>query len=150
MLLALDIDLHNWLIYWWARFFFVACLYLNESMRATYLLLLSLLTGAFALQPKFAEPVRESLKKYKPPQFSVILDGIQDGTYAFTDGSRQRTYIDFSRFANAPNSLRNVLDHELNHLLGRDHNNIPGDPMSYRLTVDRNGTIIEDSFIWAP
>ena len=114
------------------------------------LFILSLLTAAFAMNKEQAEITRAAMVKYGAPQFSVIVDGVQHPTYAFTTGDRKVTYIDFKRFANAPNSLRNVLDHELNHLLGRDHNNIPGDPMSYRLTVDRNGTIIEDSFIWAP
>ncbi len=130
--------------------FFCRLFIFGVSMHIPYLLLLSLLAGAFALQSKFSEPVRESFKKYKPPQFSVILDGVQDGTtYAFTDADRQRTYVDFARFANAPHSLRNVLDHELNHLIGRDHNNIPHDPMSYRLTVDSNGNVVDDDFIWA-
>lgn len=113
------------------------------------LILLLLVAFASAMRSKFADAARASLKKYNPPPFSAIIDGVQYGTYAFTDASRQRTYIDFNRFVNAPNSLRNVLDHELNHLLGRDHNNIPHDPMSYKLTVDSNGSVVEDNLIWA-
>lgn len=108
------------------------------------LFILSLLTVAFAMNKEQAEITRTAMVKYGAPQFSVIVDGVQHPTYAFTTGDRKVTYIDFKRFANAPNSLRRVLWHEIGHLRGRDHNNIPGDIMSYHLTVALNGTIIDD------
>ena len=104
---------------------------------------------ASAIQPIFADVARGALKKYDAPLFSVIVDGVQSGTYAFTDAPRERAYIDFNRFRNAPNSLANVLHHEVEHLKGRDHNEIPLDIMSYRLTVDSNGAVVDDDHIWA-
>ena len=117
-------------------------------MKAFILGTLAALTAAMTKGQK--QIVRESLKKAAAPQFSVVVDGVTTpGIYAFTDAGRERTYIDFARFANAPIALRNVVDHEAQHLLGRDHNTLVGDPMSYLLTVDRDGNVVEDAAIWA-
>lgn len=114
-------------------------------MKAFFLAALAALAGAMTKGQK--EIVREAIKKAEVPQFSVVVDGVTaPGMYAFTDAAREHTYIDFARFANAPNSLFNVALHEGHHLRGRDHNNVPGDPMSYRLTVDSNGSVVEDNF----
>ena len=102
----------------------------------------------FSIQPKYADVARDALKKYNAPLWSVIIDGVQSGTYAYTDADRQRSYIDFNRFANAPNSLKNVLNHEIAHLKHRDHNTDPTDIMSYRLTVDSSGNVINDDRVW--
>jgi len=104
---------------------------------------------AAAMTRDQAQVSRDSMTKYGAPQFSTIVDGVQSGTYAFTDADRRHTYIDYKRFANTPISLRNVVRHEIDHLRGRDHNNVPGDPMSYRLTVDTTGNVVEDASIWA-
>jgi len=119
--------------------------YIITNMRT----LLMWIAAALAMTPRQAEMTREAMVRYRVPQFSVIVDGVQTGTYAFTDADRRHTYIDYKRFIAAPTSLRNVLDHEANHLLGRDHNSVGGDPMSYRLTVDPDGNVVEDSTIWA-
>jgi len=114
-------------------------------LRTLSFLVITALAGAMTRDQ--AQVTRDSMSKFGAPQFSAIVDGVQSGTYAFTDADRRHTYVDYKRFAKAPMSLRNVLDHEVNHLLGRDH--VPADPMSYRLTVDPAGNVVEDATLWA-
>lgn len=116
-------------------------------LRTFAFLVVASLAGAMTRDQ--AQVTRDSMSKFGAPQFSTIVDGVQTGTYAFTDADRRHTYIDYKRFANAPMSLRNVVRHEIDHLRGRDHNTLPGDPMSYRLTVDPAGNVVEDAAIWA-
>lgn len=103
---------------------------------------------AGAMNREQAEMTRAAMVKYNAPQFTVIVDGVQTPTYAFTDVDRKYSYVDYKRFVNAPNSLANVLKHEIAHLNGRDHNDVPGDIMSYHLTVSPNGTVINDAVLW--
>lgn len=100
------------------------------------------------LSPKNSEIVREGLKKYQAPPWAVVLNGVQSGNYAYTDADRKRVYIDMFRFANAPKSLANTVHHEVDHLKGRDHNEISNDIMSYKLTTDSLGNVIDDSYVW--
>ena len=98
---------------------------------------------------KFADVARDALKKDNAPQFATIIDGVQSGNYAYADGfDRKKMYVDFNQFKDAPKSLLNVLHHEIEHSRGRDHNNIPGDIMSYKLTTDILGNVIDDGFVW--
>ena len=102
-----------------------------------------------SLTDKYADVSREALKKFNAPQFAVIIDGVQSGNYAYTDGfDRKKMYIDFNQFKSAPNSLKNVLHHEIEHSKNRDHNNIPGDIMSYSLTTDSLGNVVDDQYVW--
>ena len=102
-----------------------------------------------SMPDKFADVARDALKKYNAPQFATIIDGVQSGNYAYADGfDRKKMYIDFNQFKDAPKSLQNTLNHEIQHSRGRDHNNIPGDIMSYALTTDSLGNVIDDGFVW--
>lgn len=117
-------------------------------MQAFYTIFLC--AAAFGMQDKFADVAREALKKYNAPPWATFIDGVQTGNYAYTDGAdRTKMYIDFNQFKNAPKSLQNTLRHEIEHSKGRDHNNIPGDIMSYSLTVDSLGNVIDDTRAWA-
>ena len=102
-----------------------------------------------SLQDKFADVAREALKKYQAPDWTTIIDGIQHKTYAYTDSDRKNIYIDFNQFKDAPTSLQNVLNHEIQHSRGRNHNDVVTDIMSYHLTTDSNGVVIDDSYVWA-
>jgi len=117
-------------------------------LRTLSFLVITALAGAMTRDQ--AQVTRDSMSKFGAPQFSAIVDGVQSGTYAFTDADCRHTYVDFKRFAKAPMSLRNVIRHEIDHLRGRDHNSVPADPMSYRLTVDPAGNVVEDAALWAP
>jgi len=85
-------------------------------MRAFILVALAAITGAMTREQ--AEITREAMVKYAVPQFTVIIDGVQTPTYAFTDTERKHTYMDYKRFNHAPNSLKNVIRHEIEHLRG--------------------------------
>lgn len=117
-------------------------------MRAFYMICLLSLTSA--MTDKYADVARAALKKYNAPQFAVIIDGVQSGNYAYTDGfDRKKMFIDFNQFKNAPKSLQNTLRHEIEHSKGREHNNIVGDIMSYAITIDALGNVVEDRYVWA-
>ena len=132
-----------------ARHLYIIASPLNDMLGFINPLLFVQLMLVFSIQPKYADVARDALKKYNAPLWSVIIDGVQSGNYAYTDADRQRSYVDFNRFANAPNSLANVLHHEVDHLKHRDHNNDPTDIMSYRLTTDNSGNVVEDTRVWA-
>ena len=86
---------------------------------------------------RHADLVREIMTKEQTPSWVVVLDGVQRDTLAYTDADRKRIYVDFERFRDAPNSLRNVLKHEAHHAKNREHNQIVGDIMSYAVTLDQ-------------
>ena len=112
------------------------------------ILLIWVVAVASAMSQTQAEMARTAMAQYGAPDWSAIVDGVQRGTYAFTDVIGLKTYIDFHQFNQAPNSLKNVLHHEIDHLRGRLHNNASFDIMSYRLTVDSNGRVLNDAFVW--
>ena len=89
---------------------------------------------------------RELLKKGNVPTFTSVIDSTQVGTYAFTTADRSTIHIDASRFQCCPNSFVNTMVHEIDHVHGRNHNNVTGDIMSYHLTTFADGRISEDSF----
>ena len=99
------------------------------------------LTRAFTSWQSLA--VRESIKKYGPPD-AVFIDVAMVANFAHTDMAQKIVSIDAQRFECCPNSFRSVVRHELDHCRGRMHNTVFGDPMSYHLTIDAVGDIIED------
>lgn len=147
MLLALDIDLHNWLIYCVGEIFFVACLYLRESMRVAYLLFVFALIEA--MNPQQANIARQVMKARGVPPWSVIIDAVQADGIAYTDSDLKRVYIDANRLRKTPRTFANVAIHECGHLNGAQH----GDgslAMDYHVTTQPNGDVIEDSFVLLP
>ena len=97
---------------------------------------------------RHADLVREIMTKEQTPDWTVVIDGAQRGTLAYTDADRKRIYVDFERFRDAPNSLRNVLKHEAHHAKNREHNQIVGDIMSYAVTLDQRGNVVNDARVW--
>jgi hypothetical protein len=91
--------------------------------------------------------IRELMNSQNIPSFVKVIDGVQIDTYAFTDPDLRSVYIDMKRFECCPNSFINVVNHELAHTRGREHNNVIGDIMNYSLTVDKRGNIIDDNYI---
>lgn len=91
-----------------------------------------------------AKVIHSSIKKYGPPD-AVFIDVTMVTDYAHTDVERKIVSIDARRFECCPNSFRSVVHHELDHCYGRMHNSIPNDIMSYHLTVDTTGHILEDA-----
>ena len=111
-------------------------------------IVLFLAAAALDMTKQQADMTAAAMLKYRAPDFSAIVDGVQRGTYAFTEMDSRKAYINYAKFLNAPNSLMNVLHHEIMHLRGREHNNLVGDIMSYRLAVDSNGAVVNDAFVW--
>ena len=82
-------------------------------------------------------------------QSGCVVDGvIGNWTLAFTDQMRLVTTLDGARMACCPKTFQNVVHHEIDHLKGRQHNHIPFDIMSYMVTVDEHGKVVEDAFVW--
>jgi hypothetical protein len=101
-----------------------------------------------ALTPGQAKLTMDVMKKYQSPPYVAIIDAVQLDTIAFTDVDRKRIYINYARFRDAPKSLANTIHHEIDHTKNREHNDNPGDIMSYRVTMNQQGEIIEDAAIW--
>ena len=132
-------------------FFFVCLVFLlkrkreeaRKKMLFLFLLFLSVSEGMTKWQQ---HKTRELLKKGNVPTFTSVIDSTQVGTYAFTNSERNTIFIDASRFQCCPNSFINVMTHEIDHVHGRNHNNVTGDVMAYHLTTFADGRISEDSF----
>ena len=114
-------------------------------MNILYLLSLAL---ALAIPDRYADVTRNLMKKHNAPDWVVVIDAVQHKTLAFTDVSTKKIYIDFNRFANAPNSLKNVIYHEIEHTKGRNHNNVSNDIMGYFITLNAAGDVIDDVRVW--
>lgn len=115
-------------------------------MIAVLALILVCLVQAFT--PRQALIAREVMRKKKPPPFVTVTDAVLADGFAFTDESRKRIYVDFAQFRDAPTSLANTINHEVVHTKGGEHNSIPGDIMSYVLTLDESGAVVNDDHEW--
>jgi hypothetical protein len=101
-----------------------------------------------AFTPLQTNVIRASLANYTPPEFVTIVDAPLRLDFGFTEADRTHVYIDGGKLKCCPNAFANVVHHELDHTKGRDHNSIPGDIMSYRVTVDASGRTVEDPVVW--
>jgi hypothetical protein len=111
-----------------------------------FLLTLFAITQAFT--PWQASHIRRLLYANNAPGFAAVIDAVQVGTLAFTNTNLGKTFIDASRFDCCPNVFSSVITHEIGHLLGMDHNAIPGHPMNFSITLDARGRVIEISEAW--
>jgi len=122
--------------------------FLLDAQDPMNLLLLTIFSLAYWVQAFTdwqALTIRASIKKYGAPD-AVFVDVTMVADYAHTDMASKIVSIDARRFDCCPNSFTSVVHHELDHTRGRLHNSIPGDIMSYHLTVDALGNILEDTF----
>jgi hypothetical protein len=93
--------------------------------------------GVHPMTPQQAKMTMDIMKKYQSPPWTVVIDAAQIDTVAYTDADRKRIYINYALFRDAPRSLANVIHHEVMHAHGHEHNKIPGDIMSYAVTMNR-------------
>lgn len=106
---------------------------------------------ATAFTPYQVSIIRTQQVLHKAPLRSAIADAVLAQDYAFTDQVKTLTHIDGLRFECCPNTFTNVVTHEIHHQLGRQHTaGVKGDPMSYVLTIQASGEIVEDSFTLPP
>jgi hypothetical protein len=113
-------------------------------------ILLALLTiiCAVAFSPLQALIVRNVLKQEGVDPFTTVTDAVMGDGLAFTDSTLKRIFIDFNLYKDAPTSLANTVKHEVAHTKGRQHNEIPGDIMSYRATTNLQGQVVDDPYFW--
>lgn len=116
----------------------------NNKMIWALLISLALATNDYQ-----ANTIRELLRNANAPVYVRVIDGVQNGTYAFTESDRRSIYIDMKRFECCPKTFINVMNHEIEHTKGRDHTSIIGDIMNYSMKIDLFGNVIDDLYIWA-
>ena len=111
-------------------------------------LLIIMLTIASAFTDWQRDMIRRSIESFGPPD-AVFLDAAMNQDYAHTDMQRRIVSIDAPRFDCCPKTFANVVEHELAHCSGRNHNTVPGDIMNYSMRVKASGDVIDDFFIHA-
>ena len=89
---------------------------------------------------------RHIMKVVKVPEWSAITDSALHNNVAFADQSISKVWIDSKRMLKTPKTFANVVTHECSHLLGAMHQ----DGMSYAVTQNLAGEIVEDSFLLLP
>lgn len=115
-----------------------------------------LLIAAFGICNGFTEYqeqiVRQQSINHKAPPGSAIVDAILvRSDYAFTDQVRLICHVDAVRFQCCPNSFANAVIHEIHHLNQRQHTiGVKDDPMSYILSIQPNGDVINDNYVLPP
>lgn len=102
-----------------------------------------------AMNPKYAEPIRDLLIKQNPPPWITIQDSLQPGQLSFTSADLKNIYIDLEKFKDSPHTLQSVIKHEIAHTQGAVHND--GSPyMEYHVTEDAAGNIVDDAWVLLP
>jgi Zn-dependent protease with chaperone function len=111
---------------------------------------LSLIGLAAAFTPYQSDLVLAALAKFKPPEFTTVIDSPLRNQIAFTNGQRDTVVINGRRLECCSRTMANVLNHELAHVNGRSHNlfPVPGDIMSYAVTLDQASQVVDDPIIW--
>ena len=102
-----------------------------------------------SMTPQQAALARHIMKVVKVPQWSAITDSALHNNIAFTEQSTSKVLIDAKRMLKTPKTFANVLVHECSHLRGAMH----GDGqlgMSYSVTQNLAGEIVEDNFLLLP
>src|SRR5690606_34896184 len=104
---------------------------------------------AAAMTQQQADLARCIMKVVQVPEWSAITDSALHNHIAFTDQSTSKVWIDSKRMLKTPKTFANVLTHECSHLRMAMH----GDGqlgMSYSVTLNSRGEIIDDNFLLLP
>jgi hypothetical protein len=135
---------------WALHYFFKtidAILFIYSDLRM-YRLLGFLIGATLAFTPYQTSIIRTQQVAHKAPLRSGIVDAVLAQDYAFTDQVKTLTHIDAIRFECCPNTFTNVITHEIHHQNGRQHTaGVKDDPMSYVLTIQTSGEIVEGNFV---
>lgn len=107
--------------------------------------LLIFLASAWAMTREQAAVARQVMKQLDAPPWSAIIDAALHNEISFTDQAASKTFIDAKKLIDTPHTYFNVLVHEVNHLKGSQHNDGTL-AMSYKVTVDLVGAVIDDSY----
>jgi len=89
--------------------------------------------------------VRDIFRNHPPNTnpFVAVVDSPLYGPLAYTATDKTRVYIDGDRLAATPNTMYNVLRHEIAHSQGQEHGNATVE-MRYAARVDQLGRVLED------
>ena len=108
---------------------------------------LLLLPLCLALTPQEDTAIRNAfIATPRVPVFVAVVDARLPSGVAYTSSNLRRIYVDFWRLRFTPNTLQNVLRHELAHTTGAKH----GDGsrmMSYAVREDLAGNVLEDPVV---
>jgi hypothetical protein len=92
---------------------------------------------------------RHIMKVVKVPEWSAITDSALYNNIAFADQLNSKVWIDSKRMLKTPKTFANVVTHECSHLRGAMHGG--GQlGMSYSVTQNLAGEIVEDQFLLLP
>lgn len=107
--------------------------------------LLSLCAAVF-LRPKITTIVRDAISASGAVDgFVSVSDAVLNGQIAFTAPDNRRVFIDLDRLKDTPNTLFNVIRHEIGHTQGMTHGD--GNPeMIYSVQTDQLGIVFDDNF----
>jgi hypothetical protein len=110
-------------------------------------MILVIVACGIAALPLAQKYMRRILKTHPPHanQFVALVETPLTNVLAYTADDLTRMYIDTNKFDEAPNSLWNVMRHEIAHTQGEKHED--GTPaMRYSVTVDANGAVVDDKY----
>lgn len=109
--------------------------------------LLAVWVGSVGCLPLAQQLLRQILRQH-PPQnnpYVALVETVTGGPLAYTADDGSRIYVDSQRLIQTPNTLWNVLRHEVRHTQGGTHND--GSPeMNYTVSIRPNGAILNDDF----
>lgn len=86
------------------------------------------------------------LKDHQLDPFVTITNGAIAGSLAYTSPDLKRIWVDFARLARTPNTMHNVIKHELVHAKGGVHGDGSRE-MFYHASLFPNGDVMEDQFL---
>ncbi len=110
------------------------------------LLLLSLfVVDGFSLAQRFLRRIWREHPPVDNPFVALIETPLHRPGIAYTANDHSRIYLDSQQLEEAPNTMWNVLRHELAHTQGQEHG-FNTTEMRYAVTLDARGQVVDDSF----
>jgi len=97
--------------------------------------------------PSQSAMVRQVLKQRSADPFVAVVDAPMNDMVAYTTLWGKVIYMDGDALRGRPHTFHNVLVHEILHTQGKEHDQtqIPGSMMSYAVTKNIQGEIIDDA-----
>lgn len=77
--------------------------------------------------------------------YVALIESPLNGPVAFTATDGSRMFVDTRRLEEAPNTLWNVLRHEVAHTQGQIHSDVTPE-MQYSVQLDPQGRIVNDEY----
>lgn len=118
-----------------------------NSCIETFFAILAFSVAFIGAYPLAHQLLRQILRQHPPVQnpYVAMVETVTGGPLAYTADDGSRIYIDSQRMIQTPNTLWNVLRHEVAHTQGGTHNDGSRE-MNYSVTMRPNGAIVNDDF----